>query len=159
MSRKKLSSNETFPGLSKRIKFLRGKRTQKEFGELLGISKATVSKYESGITIPSSDIFNKIASLGNMPIEWLLRGDQLSPTRLRDHNLRVSGAGPGPPMDVALLTDILTEIKNYIVDKSLKLLPQREARLVALIYDHCQEYKVNPDRGLVERFLWITRVD
>jgi hypothetical protein len=62
-------------------------------------------------------------------------------------------------MDVALLADILTEIKNFIADKSLKLLPQREARLVALIYGHCQEDKVKPDRILVERFLGITRVD
>jgi transcriptional regulator with XRE-family HTH domain len=159
MSRKMLSSNETFPGLSKRIKFLRGKRTQKEFGEILGVSKATVSKYESGITIPSSDIFTKIASLGNKSVEWLLRGDQLSSTHLLDHTLRVCEALPGPPVDVALLADILTEIKNFIVDKRLKLLPQREARLVALIYDHCQEDRVKPDRILVERFLWITRVE
>ena len=51
------------------------------------------------------------------------------------------------------------EIKKFIADKRLELSPQREARWVALVYDHCQEDKVKPDRMLVERFLWITKVD
>jgi hypothetical protein len=58
-------------------------------------------------------------------------------------------------LDVALLAEILTEIKKFIADKRLELSPQREARLVALVYDHCQADKVKPDRMLVERFLWI----
>jgi transcriptional regulator with XRE-family HTH domain len=157
MSRKKLTSEETFPGLPNRIKFLRGERTQKEFGEILGVSKAAISKYESGIAIPSSDILRKIAFIGNKEIDWLLRGDQPSIPQLSDsayiHDER------GEPLDVALLSEVLTEIKNFIADKGLKLLPQREARLVALVYDHCQKDKVKPDRNLAERFLWITRVD
>jgi len=159
MSRKKLTSEETFPGLPKRIKFLRGKRTQKEFGEILGVSKATISKYESGISIPSSDILRKIASVGNKPIGWLLRGDQPSAPQLLGHTPEICGAGPGPPLDAALLADILTEIQKLIADKPLELSPQRQARLVALVYDHCQSDKVKPDRMLVERFLWITKVD
>jgi transcriptional regulator with XRE-family HTH domain len=156
MSRKKLTAEETFPGLPNRIKFLRGGRTQEEFGEILGISKATISKYESGIAIPSSDILRKIASIGNKGIDWLLRGDRPSEPHLSEHfryDQRLA------PLDVALLSEVLTELKNFIADKGLKLLPQREARLVALVYDHCQEDKVKPDRNLVERFLWITRVD
>jgi len=159
MSRKKLTSEETFPGLPKRIKFLRGKRTQKEFGEILGVSKATISKYESGISIPSSDILRNIASAGNKPIEWLLRGDQPSAPQLLGQIPEICGAGPGPPLDVAILVEILMEIKKFIADKCLELSPQREARLVALVYDHCLADKVKPDRMLVERFLWITKVD
>jgi transcriptional regulator with XRE-family HTH domain len=159
MSRKKLTSEETFPDLPKRIKFLRGKRTQKEFGEILGVSKASVSKYESGISIPSSDILRKIASAGNKPIEWLLRGDQPSALQVLGQTPEICGAVSGPPLDAALLAEIITEIQNLIADKRLELSPQREARLVALVYDHCQEDKVKPDRMLVERFLWITKVD
>jgi transcriptional regulator with XRE-family HTH domain len=159
MSRKKLTSNETFPGLPNRIKFLRGAHTQKEFGEILGVSKATVSKYESGINIPSSDILKKIAFVGNKSIEWLLRGDQPSAPQLVGHTLAVCEARPGPPLDVALLAEILAEIKKFIADELLQLSSKREARWVALVYDHCHEDKVKPDRMLVERFLWITKVD
>jgi len=158
MSRKKLTSNETFPGLPNRIKLLRGAHTQKEFGELLGVSKATVSKYESGINIPSSDILKKIASVGNKSIEWLLRGDQPSAPQHLEHSDTYKPL-PGSPLDVALLAEILMEIKKFIADKRQELSPQREARLVALVYDRCQEDKVKPDRMLVERFLWITKVD
>jgi transcriptional regulator with XRE-family HTH domain len=154
-----LPSAETFPGLSNRIKFLRGKRTQKEFGDIIGISKATVSKYESGITIPSSDILKKIASERNKPIEWLLRGDQPSAPQLLAQNPEIYGVRPGPPLDVALLADILMEIKKFIAERRFKFSPQREARLVALVYDRCQEDEVKPDRKLVEKCLWITEVD
>jgi transcriptional regulator with XRE-family HTH domain len=159
MSRKKLTVNETFPGLPGRIKFLRGASTQKEFGEILGVSKATVSKYESGINIPSADILKKIASVGNNSIEWLLRGDQPSAPQFSEPASKVYEELPGPPLDVALLAEILTEIKKFMAEKDVKLSPQREARLVALIYSHCQEGKLNPDRDLVDRCLWITKVD
>jgi transcriptional regulator with XRE-family HTH domain len=158
MSRKKLTSNETFPGLPNRIKFLREAHTQKEFGAILGVSKATVSKYESGINIPSSDILKKIASVGNKSIEWLLRGDQPSAPHHIEH-VDTNRLRPGPPLDVALLSEILAEIKKFMAEKHVKLSPQREARWVALVYDHCQEDKVKPNRMLVERFLWITKVD
>jgi transcriptional regulator with XRE-family HTH domain len=158
MSRKKLTVEETFPGLPNRIKLLRGGRTQKEFGEILGVSKATISKYESGIAIPSSDILRKIASIGNKGIEWLLRGEQPSIPELPEHS-QYNHAQRVAPLDVALLSEVLTEIRNFITDKGLKLLPQREARLVVLVYDHCKADKVKPDRNLVERFQWITRVD
>jgi transcriptional regulator with XRE-family HTH domain len=159
MSRKKLTSNETFPGLPDRIKFLRGARTQKEFGELFGVSKATISKYESGINIPSADILKKIVSIGNKSIEWLLRGDQPCAPQFPEPAPEVYGERPGPPLDVALLAEILKEIKKFMAEKDEKLSPQREARLVALIYSHCQEGNVKPDRILVEKFLWITKVD
>jgi transcriptional regulator with XRE-family HTH domain len=158
MSRKKLTVEETFPGLPTRIKFLRGGRTQEEFGEILGVSKATISKYESGIAIPSSEILRKIASIGNKGIDWLLRGDWHLKPQASEHPQYADDRGRAP-LDVALLSEVLTEIKKFIVDKGLKLLPQREARLVGLIYDQCQKDRVKPDRNLVERFLWITKVD
>ncbi len=64
-----------------------------------------------------------------------------------------------PPLDVALLAGVLTEIKKVISHRRLKLSPEREARLVAVVYDHCLENNVKADRTLVDRFLWITKVD
>lgn len=88
-----------------------------------------------------------------------MRGDQPSAPQLLEQTPAVYGARPGPPLDVALLADILMEINKFIAERRMKLSPQREARLVVIVYDRCQEDKVKPDRILVEKFLWITKVD
>ena len=158
MSRKKYTSLGIFLGIGERIRKIRGELTQGELASMLGVQAATISRYESG-RIPDEEMLRKIADFGKTTIEWLLRGDQPSAPQLLGQTPEICGAGSGPPLDVALLAEILTEIKKFIADKRLELSPQREARLVALVYDHCLEDKMKPDRMLVERFLWITKVD
>jgi transcriptional regulator with XRE-family HTH domain len=160
MSRKKLLNLGIFIGIADRMGEVRKQLNlnQEEFGKLLGVRKSTISRYESG-TIPGAENLRKIAEIGNTTIKWLLRGDQPSAPQLLGHTPEICGAGSGPPLDAALLAEILTEIHKFIADKRLELSPQREARLVALVYDHCQKDKVKPHRMLVERFLWITKVD
>ena len=92
-------------------------------------------------------------------MEWLLKGDERQTPQFSETAPEVYGVRPGPPLDLALLAEILTETKKFMAEKYVKLSPQREARLVALVYDQCRESKVKPDRVLVERFLWITKVD
>ena len=158
MSRNKNTIFGNILGIGERIRKIRGESTQGEFAGRLGVQAPTISRYESG-RIPDEEMLRKIADFGKTTIEWLLRGDQPSTPHLLGHTLEICGAIPGPPLDVALLAEILMEIKKFIADKRQELSPQREARLVALVYDHCQEDKVKPDRMLVERFLWITKVD
>jgi transcriptional regulator with XRE-family HTH domain len=159
MSRKKFHNLGTFFGIADRIGEVRKKLnlSQEEFGKLVGVRKSTISRYESGI-IPGDENLRKIAEIGNTTIEWLLRGDRpLKPQP--SENPQYTFDQHKAPLDVTLLSEVLTEINNFIADKGLKLLPQREARLVALIYDHCQKDRVKPGRNLVERFQWITKVD
>ena len=145
----------TLLGLSARIRKVRGRLSQEEFGiELGGLQKSTISRYEKG-RIPDAETLRIIANYGNVTVEWLLKGDE---SEAPQHAER-SGARHSLPLDVALLAETLKEIKKFIAGKSVKLSPQREARLVAMVYDHCQENKEKPDRTLVERCLWITRVD
>ena len=59
----------------KRIRFIRGKRTQEEFGNLIGVTKAAISKYESG-RIPNPLILKKIAEIGQTTVGWILLGDR-----------------------------------------------------------------------------------
>jgi transcriptional regulator with XRE-family HTH domain len=158
MSRNKFTILGNYLGIGERIRKIRGELTQGEFAGRLGVQAPTISRYESG-RIPDEEMLRKIADFGKTTIEWLLRGDQPSAPQLLGHTLEICGALPGPPLDVALLAEILEEIKQFISDKRLELSPRLEARLVALAYDHCQEDKVKPNRMLVERFLWITKVD
>ena len=159
MSRKKLASLGILLGLSERIRKVRGGLSQEEFGRYLGgLQKSTISRYEKG-RIPDSETLRKIAIFGNITMEWLLMGDQSSAPQLLEQNPENIEASPEPPLDVVLLAEILAEIKQVIADKHVKLSPKREARLIALVYDHCREGKVKPDRILVERCLWITKIN
>ena len=160
MSRKKLHKIGSVIGVADRIAELRKKLklTQDGFGKLLKVRKSTISRYESG-TIPGDENLRKIAQVGNTTIEWLLRGDEGQAPKLAEHNVENYEARPFPSLDVVLLAEILTEVKKVIAEKRLKLPPQREARLVALVYDQCQAGKMKADRTLVERCLWIAIVD
>lgn len=55
-----------------RFSVLRGKRTQLEFAEFLGISRASVSFYEKGDRVPDAIILARIASRCNVSADWLL---------------------------------------------------------------------------------------
>lgn len=52
------------------------KLNQEDFGSLLGITKATVSRYETGVAIPPLDTLTKISSVANVSLDWLLYGDR-----------------------------------------------------------------------------------
>jgi len=145
-------------GIGKRIRKNRGGLTQAEFAKLFGVNQNTISRREKG-GITDLQTLERIADYAGGTVQWLLRGDQPPALELLENPLEVYGARPGPPLDVALLAEVLTEIKKLINHRRVKLSPEREARLVALVYDHCLENKVKPDRTLVDKFLWITKVD
>ena len=159
MSRKKYQLLATILGLGVRLREVRKKAglSQEGVGKILGFGKSTISKFESDAMIPDSKTLQGYAQIGQTTIEQILRGEKSTP--LLEQTPEVHGARPGPPLDVALLAEILGEIKKFILEERLELSSKREARWVALVYDHCQEDKVKPDRLLVERHFWITIVD
>ena len=55
-----------------RFSILRGKKTQLEFAEFLGISRASVSFYEKGDRVPDAIVLAKIALKCNVSADWLL---------------------------------------------------------------------------------------
>lgn len=148
----------TFIGVGPRLREIRKTAglSQEGIGKKLGFGKSTVSKFESGKRIPDMETLQRYAEIGETNVERLLHGDGSLklPDQTSENRLLVP-----PPLDVALLAEVLTEIKKLISHSRVKLSPEREARLIALVYDHCLENNVKPDRTLVDRFLWITKVD
>jgi len=57
-----------------RIKAVRQKRNGEDFGELIGVSRATISVYERGEGWPRPETLNKIIELSGRPADWLLYG-------------------------------------------------------------------------------------
>ncbi|WP_057768130.1 helix-turn-helix domain-containing protein [Cytobacillus praedii] len=65
--------------LGKRLKELRGKRTQEEIAELLDISRARYSHYENERSDPDQEMILKLSSVFNVSIDYLM-GNTDDPT-------------------------------------------------------------------------------
>jgi transcriptional regulator with XRE-family HTH domain len=161
MSRTKLLSQETFPGLATRIKEVRGSLTQDKFGKLLGISKAQVSKYESCKAFPPAATIDKIASLGNKTREWLLWGAMRGELQEEPEDfIKPAPERPGiddpylfAAVDTSILAQIISGVEGALLKKKKTLNPVRKAHLVSLLYDRFQETGQPVDRDTIEEFL------
>lgn len=84
--------------LRKRLKELRGKRTQEEVAKDLDISRARYSHYENGRSEPDNEMLQKMASYYNVSTDYLLgTTDDPTPLKLEDKSY-----------------DSLTEITKYV---------------------------------------------
>lgn len=60
--------------LGKRLKRLRGKRTQEDISDALGISRARYSHYENDHVQPDHELLIKMANYYNVSLDFLLSG-------------------------------------------------------------------------------------
>jgi phage repressor protein C with HTH and peptisase S24 domain len=63
-----------------RIRKIRGKQTQEEFAHKLGIHKDQLSRYERGVTLPRSEILDRIGEFGQittdvLPAHYFTKGE------------------------------------------------------------------------------------
>lgn len=67
--------------LKDRIKMVRKqlKLTQKEFGEMIGVSQNSVANYEIGYRNPSAAVINNICKTFNVSYDWLKLGNDKMP--------------------------------------------------------------------------------
>lgn len=59
-----------------RLKKLRGKESQEAFAARFGLHRNTISQYERGISIPSSDFLEQLVEAYDVNQDWLLHGDE-----------------------------------------------------------------------------------
>lgn len=136
MSRKKIDSL-LFSGLPTRIKEIRGFLTQKEFAKKIGVTQGAVQKYENGINYPGFAVLEKIAEVGGVAVEWLLRGEDPRPQELQDCPPEAYSATL-TEVETALLTDVITGVEEVIKAERLKFSPAQKARLIVRVYDDCR---------------------
>jgi HTH-type transcriptional regulator, competence development regulator len=58
--------------LGTRLKELRGKRSQEEVAEKIGISRARYSHYENNRSQPDNELLNKLADYYHVTVDYLL---------------------------------------------------------------------------------------
>lgn len=61
--------------IGERLKTIRDRLTQKEFGEKIGVSQGAVQNYEATNSIPKGDILQRIRDEFEVSIDWLLTGE------------------------------------------------------------------------------------
>jgi transcriptional regulator with XRE-family HTH domain len=62
--------------IGRRIRQIRGfDLTQGEFGELLGIGQAQLSKYELGLNVPTLAVLLKLSVYSGKTIDWIVKGE------------------------------------------------------------------------------------
>lgn len=115
--------------LGDRIRCLRGKLSQAEFGKKISLAQPTVRNYERGERKPDAEILNTICNIFGVSPEWLLMGT--GPMyREREHGETVAAdmsAARARPTQEQLI-DFIDFDKNKIADMSAVQSLQQENR-------------------------------
>lgn len=103
--------------IGQRIKAIRTKKglTQTELGEIVGVEKATVSKYESGETKVSPEALIKIAKECGKSLDWLMTGKELhDPEQDPDYRRKVEAINQ---LAAERIAKVLSELPQDQADK------------------------------------------
>jgi transcriptional regulator with XRE-family HTH domain len=63
--------------MGRRIREIRGfDRTQREFGQVLGIGQTQISKYEKGLSAPTLELLLKLKFYSGRSLDWIVTGGE-----------------------------------------------------------------------------------
>jgi len=75
--KKNFQSRPDLKAIGRRLREIRGfDLTQAEFGKILGVSQAQLSKYEKGQRLPSIEFLLKLRIQSGKNIDWILTGEE-----------------------------------------------------------------------------------
>ena len=147
MSRKK-SLTGFFPGLSGRLKEIRGGLTQAEFGKIIGVNQGTIWKYENG-RVPDVETLKKIANHGGVTVEWLLKGEEKgTPAQTAEHAPETYEARPAY-LDKDALEKIILLTRDFLRRHSDNISAAGEADLIARNYEYWLDNFKYPDDQVI----------
>jgi transcriptional regulator with XRE-family HTH domain len=69
--------------IGKRVRALRGERTQKDYSEAVGVSQYKLCRVERGTFLPRVSTLISIARESKVSLDWLCTGEDEPFTRLR----------------------------------------------------------------------------
>lgn len=120
-----------------RIRRIRDEKglTQEEFGKLIGVQGAAVSKYEKGDIDPGTAGIVRIAETGGVAIDWLItgKGPPPSPAKMTDEDILVLALTSKPAADKyreKVKEEVREELGRYEQDRRQVRLSDEERKLV-----------------------------
>jgi len=76
-SPKKKAAGVDLKNVGRRIREIRGfDLTQAEFGKMLGVAQATLSKYEKGQAAPTLEFLTRLKAHSGKSIDWIVTGEE-----------------------------------------------------------------------------------
>lgn len=138
--------NTKMPIFAERFNRLRGKKTQAEFAEFLGISRATVGFYENGDRIPDAMVLKQIAERCGVTTDYLVGlSDIASPDTDLQAVCKYTGLNWKSVEQLQRIRD--NGYKNENELKKLKTLCEKsidqfknEPDYIPILNDFCKEY-------------------
>jgi transcriptional regulator with XRE-family HTH domain len=74
---KNISVRLDLKAIGRRIRQIRGfDLTQEDFGRMLAIGQAQLSKYELGLSAPTVEILLRLKAYSRKSIDWILTGEE-----------------------------------------------------------------------------------
>lgn len=138
--------------IGERIRQLRGKETQADFGVRFGISRNTVTRYESGGRDPDAGFIVALCKRYNVSANWLLLGDDYKNKEKKSDKPQSFSAEC--TIDERLLVSVIEAIEEYLTDTSRSLQPSKKAQLIMTLYDMFLESdEKNINRSVVIRLV------
>jgi len=86
--------------LGYRLKLVRGKATQQEFADRMGVDKNSIGRYERGERLPDADFLARIRQSQAVNIDWLISGEG-------EPSSREGAMRPACAVDEALLAAVI----------------------------------------------------
>lgn len=113
--------------------------SQKKLATAVGVSRVAVSLWENGTNTPSRENIQSVAKELNIPIDWLLNGDSVTPkftANLYDHNetRKIRSVEPVKgPIDFKFYSEVIDSIVSLYQELNIKI-PSGSAILGNIVY-------------------------
>jgi transcriptional regulator with XRE-family HTH domain len=149
VSRKKVTDTETFLGFSSRLRTIRGKLSQEEFGKFFGVTKVTISRYEAG-RVPDSETLSRIAEFAGVTVDWLLRGEEKPDHVFRERSPEYYDTRPAI-LNVEALARAIHLARQFLKKQRRQFSDLQKADLISYIYEHLDSEHADPGEVVIRR--------
>jgi len=126
-------------------------KTPTDFDRMAGL-KNMANRWGKITKSVDTDTLLTIAKRFNKSLDWLVFGKEADIV-LQEHYGEIYDARLPAPVETVRLAEVLSQIKSVLTMEKKRLTDIQEARLAALIYEHCSSEKIKPDALLVKRYL------
>lgn len=131
--------------IADRMRKVRGNESQDDFGDLLGVSKDTVGKYERNKIKPGAEVLIALHEKRGVDINWLLTGESAQePVASTSHQLNRDA-----------LAGSIAAVEDLLAERNLALAPHKKAKLISLVYNQLtkSDADVQTKRALISDLL------
>lgn len=108
-----------------------------EFARKVGVARNSLVRYRDGDISPSFDFLEEVCRKFNIDPVWLFVGER----------------EPRPAVDAQILAGVIAGVRGALKEKNLELHADKEAELIALLYEYFYKGDEQVNNETIQRFL------